>query len=230
MDLQFIDDKILYDICKNVIFVIEKASLNIDKNLHKNIIDPFSAIFDASFKDISLSKWVEQEKSRQIQKTFQNAIGNFHQKVLGSIRGWKNLEKGNVADVLNEDKKIIAEVKNKFNTTKGNHKIAIYDDLEELITNKYKGYVGYYVAILTKKRFDKAFTPSDNKKHIRRSENEKIREIDGATFYDMATGEKDAAKKLYHALPAILADITKANKNNLLKDPLFEEFFEKAFK
>jgi hypothetical protein len=192
--------------------------------LHKNIIDPFSAIFDASFKDISLSKWVEQEKSRQIQKTFQNAIGNFHQKVLGSIRGWKNLEKGNVADVLNEDKKIIAEVKNKFNTTKGNHKIAIYDDLEELITNKYKGYVGYYVAILTKKRFDRAFTPSDNKKHIRRSENEKIREIDGATFYDMATGEKDAAKKLYHALPAILADITKANKN------LFEEFFEKAFK
>ena len=51
--------------------------------------------------------------------------------------------------------------------------------------------------------------------------------ISKATVYDIATGAKDASKKLYRALPTILADITKTNKNNLLKDPLFEEFFEK---
>lgn len=230
MGLQFIDDKILYDICKNVISVIEKASLNIDKNFHKNIIDPFSAIFDASFKHISLSEWIEQEKLRQIQKTFQNHIGIFHQKVLGSIHGWSDLGDGNIVDIANNKKKIVAEVKNKFNTTKGNHRTAPYDDLKKVITTKYKGYVGYYVSILTKKRFNRPFTPSDNVTKERRPENKNIREIDGATFYDMATGEKDTAKKLYHALPAILADITKTNKNNLLKDPLFEEFFEKAFK
>ena len=84
--------------------------------------------------------------------------------------------------------------------------------------------------ILSKKQCNKPFTPSDNKTKTRRNENENIREMDGATFYDLATGEKGAIKQLYNILPHIITDITKNNKDKILKDPLFQELFEKAFK
>lgn len=167
---------------------------------------------------------------RQVQKTLQNEIGIFHQKLLGSLNNWESLGTGKVVDLVNRKDKIIAEVKNKFNTTKGNHKMEIYDDLEFLLNGEYKGFTAYYVAILTKKRFNNPFTPSDNKLKQRRAINENIREIDGASFYELATGEKDAIQKLYNILPSIISEIVNNNPDKITRDPLFEELFSKAFK
>ncbi|MHA1540589.1 MAG: Eco47II family restriction endonuclease [Alphaproteobacteria bacterium] len=228
--LKWIKEEDLYLICKEIITNLENKTIEIEKDLHKNIVDPFSAIFDASFHKTSLQEWTEREKARQIQKSFQNTIGKFHQKILGKTKGWIDLGTGGIADLVNIEKKIIAEVKNKFNTTKGNHKIAIYDDLEHLIQKKHKGFTGYYVPILSKKQCDKTFTPPDNKTKTRRKENDKIREIDGASFYELATGRKDAIKELYNILPHIISDIIKIKKDKITKDPLFEELFTKAFK
>ncbi|MCV6599301.1 MAG: Eco47II family restriction endonuclease [Alphaproteobacteria bacterium] len=228
--LKWISEKDLYELCQEIVDVLEVKSKDIEKDLHSNIVDPFSALFDASFHKMSLEEWLATEKSRQIQKSLQNAIGNFHQKILGRVIGWKDLKTGGVADLVNKDKKIIAEIKNKFNTTKGNHKVAIYDDLKSLTKSKYEGYVAYYVAILTKKRFDKEFTPSDNRKAgKRRPKNKNIREIDGATFYEIATGDKNAIYDLYNVLPHIISDIVKNDKKKIIKDPLFKELFDRAF-
>lgn len=229
-NLKFIAEEDLYKVCKDTIEVMKKANEKVEKELHKNIVDPFSAIFDASYNNISLTEWLKGEKIRQVQKTFQNQIGVFHQKLIGKINGWKDLGTGSVIDLVNKEKKIIAEIKNKFNTTKGNHKVAIYDDLKQQIESEYKNYTGYYVAILTKKRFEKQFTPSDNRTHSKREKNEKIKEIDGMTFYELATGEKNAIKQLYQSIPFIIAEITNNDKNKIIKDPLFEELFSKAFK
>ncbi|WP_410520593.1 Eco47II family restriction endonuclease [Candidatus Xenohaliotis californiensis] len=38
--------------------------------------------------------------------------------------------------MVNKKKKVIAEIKNKFNTAKGNHKKDIYDDFNNLLENK----------------------------------------------------------------------------------------------
>lgn len=229
-DIEFLEYSKLYNLCNDIVEILQKSISTKEKTLYKNVIDPFSAIFDASFNKISLSEWIREEKVRQIQKTFQNEVGKFHQKVLGCVEGWEDLKNGGVVDIINKDKMIIAEIKNKFNTTKGNHKVAIYDDFSSLLEGKYKDYTAYYVAIITKNKFVKPFTPSDNRTKIRRPENKSILEIDGQSFYEMVTGDKNAIYKIYKTIPYILSDILKSDTSKILSDPLYEELFKKAFK
>jgi hypothetical protein len=126
--LPFISNFDLYQAVEKVLYVS-----NFSVNIHRNVIDPFSALFDALRQDISVEQWLTQETMRQSQKTLQNAIGDFHQKILGSVVGWDDLGTGHIFDLKNDSEKIIAEIKNKHNTTKGNHKVAIYDDLKKTI-------------------------------------------------------------------------------------------------
>lgn len=212
--LPFISNESLYRHVKTVLDCAKKATIKADEKLYKNKIDPFSALFDALSQGISLERWLKQEKSRQIQKTLQNAVGVFHQEIIGSMSGWESLGTGNVFDVKSDTKKIVAEIKNKYNTTKGNHKVAIYDDLKKQIEGKYIGYVAYYVEVIPKAKepYDKPFTPSDNTTHTKRPENEKIRIIEGKSFYELASGDPAAIKKLYQVLPAVIQEILSKNE------------------
>jgi len=229
--LSFISNKDLYGQVEMVLNTAAAASRESETKLYKNVVDPFSALFDASWQGINLDQWIRQEKSRQTQKTLQNAIGEFHQNILGSVLGWKNLGKGNIADLSNENKKIIAEIKNKFNTTKGNHKIAIYEDFKKLVDKDHKDYVCYYVEIIpqAKKEYDKPFCPSDNRKGKRKPKNTKIRVIDGRSFYALATGEKDALEKLYLVLPQVIGDLLGDNQNIVENAREFQELFYRAY-
>lgn len=229
-NLTFISEEKLTEICADIVEKGQSAISNSNERLFENVIDPFSALFDSAISGISLSDWIRREKTRQMQKTLQNAIGGFHQNVIGSINGWQNLGTGKVLDLKCDSKKILAEVKNKWNTTKGNHKVRIYDDLKKLLGKpQFKGYKGYYVAILSKTKINAPFTPSDNETGTRRPMNPNIREVDGATFYDIATGEKDSLKNLYNVLPQILSNIL-GNKEILKysEDPIFKLLSENS--
>ncbi|CAK8162796.1 hypothetical protein CAXC1_220067 [Candidatus Xenohaliotis californiensis] len=48
-DLSFIKYENLYLICKEIIDILQKANEQIESTIHSNIIDPFSAVFEASF-------------------------------------------------------------------------------------------------------------------------------------------------------------------------------------
>ncbi|CAK8162794.1 hypothetical protein CAXC1_220066 [Candidatus Xenohaliotis californiensis] len=122
------------------------------------------------------------------------------------------------------------EIKNKYNTIKGNHKVAIYDDIDLILKDKYIGYTGYYVAIIDKKRINLSFTPPDNKTKTRRKENQYIRQVGGKTFYTIATGNENAIEMIYQIVPKIISDIIGASDTNISKSSLFTEFFEKSFK
>ena len=100
-----------------------------EKDIYRNTLDPFSAKLDTLINGTKPETWITQEKVRQKQKTLQNKIGLLHQTVVGFFEGWDDLGDGAVVDVVNNERKIIAEIKNKHNTTKGNHKTRIYDDL-----------------------------------------------------------------------------------------------------
>jgi hypothetical protein len=229
--LKFISDKDLIIAVDKVINVIERAEHNADRNLHKNVIDPFSALFDGVTHSISYKQWLSQEKVRQIQKTMQNAIGDFHQEILGSIPGWINLGIGGGLDVMNKQKKIIAEIKNKHNTTKGNHAIELYDAIEsKLGSAEYANFIGYYVVIIPKgrKQYDKPFTPPDNKTKKRRPVNEKIRVIDGVSFYALATGREYALQELFESIPGVLAEKYK-HKLGASEAKQYFELFNDAF-
>jgi hypothetical protein len=216
----------------DVIESIRRARSRVEEDPHKNVIDPFSATFAAIYHRQRMSDWLDGEKQRQSQKSWQNAIGNFHQRVLGKIDGWEDLGVGNVADLVNHDKKIIAEVKNKYNTTKGSDKVRIYDMLSGMLAQpEFRGYTAYYVEVIPKaaKKYDTPFTPPDNTTKGRRVENPVIRVIDGYSFYERATGIEDALSVLYAALPEIIAHEIEGVDPAMNLEPMFLELFNRAY-
>ncbi len=180
------------------------------QDMYRNTIDIFAAALETTIKDIDMNQWMIQEKQRQVQKTLQNQIGDLHQAILGTLDGVINLKTGSIVDLDATDKGFIAEIKNKHNTTKGNHKKSIYDDLESQLPTD-ENVIAYYVEILPKngKSYDEAFTPPDNVTKTNRPLNERIRRIDGQSFYEKVTGNKNALKELYELIPFVTAEILK---------------------
>lgn len=229
--LTFIDDQVLEACVKRMLDTAAVARKKADEEFNRNVIDPFSIVFEmAGFKADSYT-WLNSEKNRQAQKTLQDQVGNFHQAILGSFNGWRDLNVGKVVDIVSDEKKIIAEIKNKHNTVKGDYKISVYDTLEKSVMTKghiYKGYTGYYVEIIRsmKKPYNRPFTPSDKETGAKRPSNELIRQIDGYSFYALATGIPDALDQVFNALP----DVIEAISDYQFADRSFiKSFFDKAF-
>jgi Eco47II restriction endonuclease len=231
--LSWISDESLNDAVIHLLLKAKEAEEKVKKELGKNVIDPFSALFVMSGFELDFPTWLKTESTRQAQKTLQNHIGEFHQIILGSIKGWNNLKTGNIVDLFSPKNRIIAEIKNKHNTISGGKLADLYYSLESLVMPKnsvYKDFVSYYVAIVPKKRirYNIEFTPPDKSKGAKCPQNSLIREIDGASFYDLATGEKNALSDLYNLLPSVIEECS--NGKYVLKE--FEElrkFFDSAF-
>lgn len=194
---EYVEDDKLVEEVRLVFRTIDEALKKVDLKFRSNVIDPFSAVFDTVGGNITLSQWEKQEKGRQLQKTMQNAIGYFHQRILGAVGEWHDPGKGGGYDSENEKLKIVAEIKNKWNTMNSSSAKETYNKLAKLLKTTKKGYTGYVVMIIPKtpKRFDKEFRIGKTK--LRKD----IRNIDGATYYTMVTGDKDGLRKLYEALP-----------------------------
>jgi hypothetical protein len=184
--------------------------------------------------EIDYTTWLKSETSRQAQKSLQNHIGDFHQNILGYSKGWKNMKVGNVIDLVSDENKMIAEIKNKYNTISGGKLSDLYYSLEKLISPKssiYKGYTAYYVSVIPKKRerYNKPFSPSDKDKGEKCPQNDLIREIDGASFYCLATGYENALADLFDILPDVINCCT--GGKYLIKDrSKLKEFFNIAYK
>jgi len=222
--LNWISDEDLNNNVSHLLNKAEQAKKKVQKNFNQNVIDPFSALF---------VMWLKMESTRQSQKTLQNHIGEFHQNILGAVNGWTNLKTGNVVDLVSEERQVIAEIKNKYNTISGGKLADLYKTLEGLVmpkTNIYKNYTAYYVAIIPKKkvRYNKIFTPSDKEKGEKCADNPNIREIDGASFYDLATGEENALSNLYNVLPEVIEELTR-KEFNPTDFKYLRKYFDDAF-
>lgn len=116
-NLGFISDVDIYNHVKATVLQYRR-SINL-KEFNKNIIDPIKLTFDSKIYGQTMQQTIESECIRQIDKTNNNRIGYFHQylfKYAGG--GWvvpDNGEKGGF-DVLNDEKHIYVEMKNKHNT------------------------------------------------------------------------------------------------------------------
>lgn len=207
--LSWIGDNHLVEAVLHLMRIAEASQKLAQKKFNNNVIDPFSAVFQIAGFGISYEEWVIGEQTRQSQKTLQNHIGNFHQIVLGNVDGWENLKTGNVMDLISNRHKILAEIKNKHNTVKGSDLSGLYKSMEGAVmpkSSRFKDYTSYYVTIIPKRpeRFDRAFTPSDKETGSKLPENEKIRIIDGASFYGMVTGVDNALEQLFDVLPTVI--------------------------
>ncbi|MEI9786326.1 Eco47II family restriction endonuclease [Moellerella wisconsensis] len=235
--LEYISDD---NLIKEVKYLLDKAvekRKDAEKSFNKNVIDPFGALFEASdFK--SHEEWRNSEMARQCQKTIQNHVGTFHQKILGYVDGWEDLGTGGIVDLINREKKIIAESKNKFNTVTGGNLAAMYKSLDDQISPKhsqFKGFTAYFVNIIPKKpiRYNEPFIPSDKGTGTKCPVNPLIRSIDGASFYHIVTGRSNALKELHEALPKVIEAVYHqfyGQKDFVIPDvELFMSYFTEAY-
>lgn len=185
-----------------------------DWEFWKNGVDPFATVASAivSNRDSIEAHLREVEEVRQRDKTISNAVGYFHQHLMGRLDGCSDPGVGGEIDLIvnRTDCRIIAEIKNKWNTTKGDDRVQPYDKLERLLNAGYQGYIGYYVNIIPKPvqrrgytPLNRPFTPSQNGQ--RRPSRGDIREVDGKSFYTLLTGAENALPDLYAQFPKLLA-------------------------
>ena len=213
MMLKFLDDATLVAEVSHLLTVAEEAMESQRREFGKNVIDPFAAMFEMAGFGLDHAGWVRTELMRQAQKSLQNHVGQFHQDILGSVKGWENMNTGSVVDLVSHERKVIAEVKNKYNTLSGGKRSDQYSNLEKLVMQKasrYHGYTSYFVTVIPKspERFDRPFTPSEKETGANLPENPLIREIDGARFYEIVTGEKDALAQLFKAIIGVISGVS----------------------
>lgn len=237
--LKYIDDEKLTCLVKSVIEVGINRKKEAEEKFVKNVIDPFGSVIEVAAFDVDHEFWKVSETIRQCQKTLQNHIGELHQKILGNVPGWQDLDKGGIVDLVNPQRKIIAEIKNKYNTVTGGKLADQYYSLERLVSPKasqYKGFTSYFVNIIPKKpeRFDRVFIPSDKDKGMRCAANDKIRIIDGASFYSLVTGRENALAEFYSALPQVIESIFRHDYSvedyELPDKSEFQKYFDLAYK
>jgi hypothetical protein len=230
--VNFVDDVTFKSLVGELLKLGKEAKSKAINEFDRNTIDPFSILWEMSSFGSSFDEWYQSEISRQAQKTLSNHIGMFHQNFLGCVEDWEDLGVGKMVDLVNHKRKIIAEVKNKHNTVTGAKQVDVYKELESLVMPNgqvYKGYTAFYVEIVPKKpeRYNKEFTPSDKKTSTKCQSNEKIRRIDGASFYKLVTGVDDALQQVFKSLPIVIKDVYK--EFNIGDSHGALEYFKKAY-
>ncbi|MEG0807606.1 MAG: Eco47II family restriction endonuclease, partial [Alistipes sp.] len=111
-NLGFVADEIIFEHVKQTVLKYRHC---IDlKQFNENIIDPIKLTFDAKVYGKSFEEIIEAECVRQIDKTNSNHIGYFHQNLFKLVgRGWEVPDTG--FDIINVDRHLYAELKNKHN-------------------------------------------------------------------------------------------------------------------
>ena len=190
--------------------------------LFNNSVDPFKMKFNISMS--SQKEWLKNEIKRQIDKTFEQKIGEFHQILLGSVQGWRDLGIGDKTkvDLFHEDKEISIELKNKFNTCNSSSLAQVREKLEAIV-NASETASAYWAFIIpnTKKKWG---TKVWVKKGCRT--NERLFKCWGRDVYKLVTDNAGALDETYEALPKAIKKINGDKGAPTSDDDIAYEIYE----
>lgn len=215
-NLGFISDE---NIFKHVKETVQQYSANINlKEFNKNIVDPIKLTFDAKVYRRTLKEVVDSECIRQMDKSNNNHIGYFHQNLFRYAgNGWSVPAVG--FDVVNEEKHIFVEMKNKHNTMNSAAAQKTYMKMQNKIIRDSKATCMLVEVIATRSQ-DKTWVATVDKE---RFENEHIRRVSMDKFYEIVFGDPLAFAKLCKALPSILDDVIKELGDSTNQNTVFTE-------
>ena len=240
--LSFIEDAHLINCISNLHKSYVEAKKSFTKTrFYNNKVDIFKLTFDSKFNDLSEEDLIKLEMSRQIDKSVNNAIGTFHDEVLGGVEGFKS-GKLSGYDIKADDASLFAEIKNKHNTMNSSSAESAFQKLARYADDNKQANC-YLVQILAKKSFIKKWEAIYNGKEYSHS---RVYIISGDKFYALITGKENALFELYKVLPIaiddflktinsseekrsdVLQDISKGAKTSnrgILNEITFENFF-----
>lgn len=211
--VSFVSDDNFEKCVKNVLSAYTKAEKEFNfKTLQKNVVDPIKMVFDIYSKEKDVDQWLNTEKIRQADKTVNNAIGTFHQEILGCVDGWNNLGTGHEtgADLKNDEGTIYIELKNKHNTLNSEGIKKLWEKLEVIVTNN-ENCIAYWAYVISKR--DSGIEPfiveirNKNKEVIKTLYNERIKIIKGGSVYELVTGDSNNINKLWEAIPLAINNL-----------------------
>ena len=146
---------------------------NIKGREHVSCADPFAKSSYENLCGLPPDILDIVRKHVQILKTHTMLWGDFHQRFIGSIEGWKNLKQGHPSklDIMHEKDKNIAEVKNNENTMNDDSKKTVYDKLVKAIADGWNAFLVIINGCVENKILSNG-----------------IRQISGRDFYAKITG------------------------------------------
>lgn len=191
-------------------------------DFNSNIIDPIKLLFDMKVYGKTTEDLVEDEITRQIDKTNSNSIGYFNQNMFKYIENCVVPLQG--FDVIytnpNNGKKIYVEMKNKHNTMNDGGKNSVMEKMQKKVEEEPNS-ICYLVEVISGSSKDVVW-------NFRQNSDERIRRISIDRFYHMVTGEEDAFKKICDVLPekidAVLQEMSNENdtRDNIVLTQLRE--------
>lgn len=194
------------------------------KAFNSNIIDPIKLLFDKNVFSKSFEEIISLELQRQRDKTNNNSIGYFHQKIFQYIKKCKVPKEGWYITFEDADCKYYIELKNKHNTMNSSSSAKTYMRMQNHLLNaldKDKS-ICALVEVIAKKSQNIPWIITIDK--TKQSKNEKLRRISIDKFYEIITGDKNSFNKLCKQLPITIKKLVLNNKNLVVgKDTVYEE-------
>ena len=218
--LDFISEE---DFVRHVGATIEKYGEKLEsydvKRFNKNIIDPIKLIFDKTVYQTSWEEMVGNEIFRQRDKSNNNDIGYFHQRIFQYIDKCRVPENGKEGgwDVIYQNEEgimlpdgdmvhtVYVEMKNKHNTMNSASAGKTYIKMQNQLLNDDDCACFLVEAIAQKSQNIKWETTVDGK----RVSHKRIRRVSLDQFYSITTGEENAFYNMCMVLPSVIEKVVK---------------------
>jgi len=215
------------DFVKHVENTIGEYGQNLDpidiKKFNSNIIDPIKMIFDKSVYRSSWEEIVSNEIFRQRDKSVNNSIGYFHQRIFqyianchvpdnGAEGGWDVIYKNDKGiDLPDGDRvhTIYVEMKNKHNTMNSASSGKTYIKMQNQLLKDDDCACFLVEAIAKRSQNIKWETTVDKNKVSHR----RIRRVSIDKFYELVTGESDAFYQICMVLPEVIDGVIATGEN-----------------
>lgn len=230
MSLNFISDE---NFKKHVVETIAQYGERLQsydlKKFNANIVDPIKLLFDKNVYGVTWEEIIKSEIFRQRDKSNNNSIGYFHQKIFQYIAGctmprsgWDVIFKKPSGVSLDGDtvSTIYVEMKNKHNTMNSAASTKTYMKMQAQLLND-DDCACLLVEVIAKRSQNIPWTISLDGQ---RQRHRRIRRVSIDKFYELVTGEEDAFYRLCMELPnTIKQAVTDTNSALVPKDTVFDE-------
>ena len=205
------------------------------KKFNKNIIDPVKLIFDKTVYKFSWEEIIKNEIFRQRDKSNNNDIGYFHQRIFQYIKdctvptsGWDVIfAKDNGIILPDGDKisRILIEMKNKHNTMNSAASSRTYIRMQSQLLSD-DDCACFLVEVIAKQSQNATWVVSvdgQQQKHRR------IRRVSIDQFYALVTGQEDAFYQMCMILPGVIEKVVASSDSSAMpKDSVIDELDEIA--
>ena len=234
-DLTFITEK---EFTEHVRSTIQKYGDKLEsfdlKRFNKNIVDPVKLIFDKTVYRATWEETISNEIFRQRDKSNNNDIGYFHQRIFQYIRnchvpqngeegGWDVIYRNPDGITLPDGSvvhTIYVEMKNKHNTMNYSAAGKTFIKMQNQLLHDDDCACFLVEAIAKKSQNIKWETKVDGQ----RLGHKLIRRVSMDRFYELVTGQKDAFYKMCMTLPEVIQRVVEEEGSSLVPhDTVFEE-------